>query len=97
MKQSDIHSWLAYWHNARMVATDEITSFDRVYQARKYCQCMRVGVFSPDLVTDLEIWRALCAMRADCENGLLQLPSLATQQAWAEHLEAAAKLAKYST
>jgi hypothetical protein len=40
-----------------MVSVDEIRSFDDVYQARKYCECMRVGIFAN--VTDLQIWRAI--------------------------------------
>ncbi len=71
MKQNDIQAWLEYWQNANMVNLDQISAFDQVYQARKYCSCMRSGVFSFDLVSDLEIWRALCAMRADRENGLI--------------------------
>ncbi len=63
MKQAEIMGWLEYWKNAKMVAVDEIAAFDQVYQARKFCSCMRIGVFSPDLVTDLEIWRALQVMR----------------------------------
>jgi hypothetical protein len=62
MKATDIQSWIAYWTAAKMVAFDQITSFDRVYQARKYCECMRVGVFAD--VTDLQIWNALCGLRA---------------------------------
>jgi len=57
MTQAEIKTWLAYWTAAEMVAVDQITSFDRVYQARKYCECMRVGVFAD--VSDLSIWRAI--------------------------------------
>ena len=64
MRATDIKNWLTYWHNAGMVAVDSILAFDQVHQARKFCSCMRVGVFNPDLVTDLQIWRALCEMRA---------------------------------
>ncbi len=63
MKQKEIQEWLHYWQNAKMVAIDEINSFDQVHLARKYCECMRVGVFSIDLVSDLMIWRALENMR----------------------------------
>lgn len=63
MKQAEIIRWLQYWKNAKMVAVDEISAFDQVHLARKYCSCMRVGVFSPDLVSDLQIWRALSVMR----------------------------------
>lgn len=63
MKQAQIQAWLTYWQNAKMVAIDEINAFDQVHLARKYCSCMRVGVFSLDLVSDLDIWRALENMR----------------------------------
>ena len=64
LSQDRIQSWLTYWANAKMVNIDAITSFESVYQARKFCECMRVGIFHDDLVSDLEIWRALKAMRA---------------------------------
>jgi hypothetical protein len=57
MTATQIKNWLGYWQNAKMVNLEAITSFDRVYQARKYCECMRVGVFAE--VTDLQIWNAL--------------------------------------
>jgi len=63
MKQKDIQNWIGYWTSANMVAFDQINAFDQVYQARKYCQCLRVGLFCPDLVSDLDIWRALENMR----------------------------------
>lgn len=63
MKQADIGRWLRYWHNAKMVDVDEITAFDQVHLARKFCSCMRFGIFAPHLVTDLQIWRALQVMR----------------------------------
>ena len=72
MKQQDVIGWLQYWQNAKMVAVDEINAFDQVHLARKYCECMRVGVFSPDLVSDLQIWRALQVMRG-------------TRPEWREH------------
>ena len=56
-------TWLDYWYNAKMVAIDEIQSIHDMNTARKYCSCMRVGVFSPDLVTDLEMWRGLLLLR----------------------------------
>ncbi len=62
MTEARIQDWLRYWHAARMVAVDQICAFDQVYEARKYCSCMRVGVFTD--VTDLQIWRALTALRA---------------------------------
>jgi hypothetical protein len=63
MASQDIQNWLRYWAAAKMVAVDNICAFDQVHLARKYCQCMRVGVFHPDLVSDLQIWRALKTMR----------------------------------
>jgi hypothetical protein len=64
MAEREIQIWLDYWNRGNMVAIDEIQAFEHVYQARKYCSCMRFGVFSPDIVTDLQIWRALQSMRA---------------------------------
>ena len=61
MTALNIAIWLAYWSNAKMVALDEIRAFDQVHQARKFCECMRVGLFSD--VTDLQIWNALQDMR----------------------------------
>jgi hypothetical protein len=61
MKQSKIQEWLTYWQNARMVDLDEIRAFEHVHQARRFCSCMRVGVFAA--VADLDIWRALENMR----------------------------------
>lgn len=63
MTSNEIKVWLAYWQNANMVAVNEIRAFEHVYQARKYCECMRKGVFAD--VTDLQIWRALSEMRAE--------------------------------
>lgn len=62
MRQAEIQDWLRYWENARMVAVNEIRAFEHVHLARKYCSCMRVGVFAE--VTDLAIWRALENMRS---------------------------------
>ena len=61
MTKATITNWLTYWTNANMVAVDEIRAFDQVHLARKFCECMRVGVFSD--VTDLQIWNAITAMR----------------------------------
>lgn len=63
MAREQIQEWLRYWQAAKMVAVDQILAFDQVSDARRYCSCMRVGVFTPDQVTDLQIWRALTAMR----------------------------------
>ena len=46
-----------------MVAFDEIRAFDQMYQARKFCPCLRVGVFAD--VTDLQLWNALREYRTD--------------------------------
>jgi hypothetical protein len=54
--------WLVYWRNAKMVSVENIVAFVHVTEARKYCECMRVGVFQD--VTDLSIWRALKDLRA---------------------------------
>ena len=62
MTQQEIQGWLNYWQNARMVAVENICAYDQVHLARKYCEVMRVGVFSD--VTDLQIWNALEDMRA---------------------------------
>lgn len=61
MRQHKIQEWLAYWRTAGMVDVDQINAFDQVPLARKYCSCMRLGVFAG--VTDLAIWRALVNMR----------------------------------
>lgn len=63
MTMHEIKEWLQYWANAKMVAIDQINAFDQVHLARQYCSCMREGLFSKDLVTDLQIWRALLAIR----------------------------------
>ena len=63
MRQQEIQDWLTYWQNANMVAIHAIRAFDQVHQARRFCSCMRVGVFAD--VTDLAIWRALENMRSD--------------------------------
>ena len=57
LTQTEIKTWLNYWDKAEMVAVDNIRAFDQVYQARKFCSCMRTGVFSD--VTDLQIWNAI--------------------------------------
>ena len=61
MGTKKIQGWLAYWNAAKMVALDEIRAFEHVFQARKYCECMRVNVFAE--VSDLAIWNALAEMR----------------------------------
>jgi hypothetical protein len=61
MSTPKIKSWLAYWRSANMVDIDQIRAFDQVATARRFCACMREGVFLN--VTDLQIWRALTEMR----------------------------------
>lgn len=64
MRKSEIQTWLTYWKNGDMVAVDRIRALDQVHQARKFCRCMREGVFHPELVSDGQIWDAIVAMRA---------------------------------
>lgn len=64
MTEAAIQDWLGYWQAHNMVAIGNIRAFDQVAQARKFCECMRVGVFHPDMVSDLQIWRALSEMRS---------------------------------
>lgn len=70
MTRSEIQSWLVYWRGANMVELDQINAFDQVQLARKYCPCLRRGPFSPGLVSDLQIWRALVALRKNEAVGL---------------------------
>ena len=63
MTLPEIQDWLTYWKNANMVDVDAIRCFEHVYQARKFCRVMRVGVFHPDLVSDLQIFNALVNLR----------------------------------
>lgn len=56
-KNAEIVKWLNYWTNAKMLNIDAIQSLQQVYEARKYCPFMRVGVFTH--VTDGHIWDAL--------------------------------------
>lgn len=58
MATKQIASWLTYWKNARMVALEEIRSLEDMIEARKWCSCMRIGVFSPDLVSTEALWKA---------------------------------------
>ena len=66
MTTERIQSWLSYWNAAKMVAIDEILAFEHVYQARRFCKCMRVGVFAN--ISDLSIWRAICSMRGVAQH-----------------------------
>lgn len=69
MRQAEIQGWLRYWDAAKMVAVDQITSLEAMETARRFCSCMRTGVFMKDgatkcdLVSTLTMWRALCNMR----------------------------------
>ena len=62
MSTKEIQRWLKYWQAANMVAVDAIMAHDQVYQCRRFCKCMREGVFTD--VTDLQIWNALVEMRS---------------------------------
>ena len=54
MSKQEIKSWLSYFKATGMVNFKEITSLDLLKQARRFCKCMRVGVFAN--VTDNQIW-----------------------------------------
>jgi hypothetical protein len=64
MKRAEIQHWLRYWQAAKMVDVGEIKAFDQVSLARKWCSVMRTGSFSKELVSDLDIWHAICHMRS---------------------------------
>jgi hypothetical protein len=68
LKTADIKVWLAYWQAAHMVNVDAIQAYEHVHLARKFCSCMRVGVFAD--VSDLEIWRSLVALRQGLDEPL---------------------------
>lgn len=57
MTKTEIKRWIAYWTAAKMVAFDGIRTFDQMFQARTYYECLRTGVFTD--VTDLQLWNAL--------------------------------------
>ena len=57
MTTKEIKAWLSYWTSANMVAVNQIRAYEQVYQARKYCACMRQGVFAD--ITDGQIWDAI--------------------------------------
>ena len=61
MTAAEIKTWIAYWTAAKMVNFDAVRSVEQVYECRKYCSCMRVGVFTE--VSDLSIWNALQDIR----------------------------------
>lgn len=54
-----ITRWFKYWDAAHMVNFSEINSLEDMIQARKYCKCMRVGVFTEDVITTEEMWNVL--------------------------------------
>lgn len=62
IKDAAVAEWLMYWCRAGRVNFSAIRSLDHVYQARKYCSCMRVGVFTE--ASDLQIWLQIQALRA---------------------------------
>jgi hypothetical protein len=66
MSEAEIQKWLEYWQVSQMVNVDQILAFDQVHQARRFCRCMRTGVFAD--VSDLQIWRALQNMRGQDEE-----------------------------
>jgi hypothetical protein len=61
MRQLDIQACLALLDKCRSVAVDQITEFEHINLARKFCPSLRDGALSE--VTDSEIWDALNAMR----------------------------------
>lgn len=65
MTQNDLKRWIKYLDAAHMVDWSEILAFDQVAWARRFCACLRVGVLNKDDVTDLDIWRALTALRKE--------------------------------
>lgn len=73
ISRQKIQNWLNYWHFTKMVAVDQINAFDQVYQARKYCQCMRSGIFED--VSDLAIWNALVDLRSGTLRPKLDNPA----------------------
>ena len=54
--------WFSYWAAAKAVAIEEITSFENMVQARKFCAVMREGLFSA--TSDLAMWCAFQVWRA---------------------------------
>lgn len=61
MPKQQIQDWLIYWQAAKMVNINKIDSLPAMYSARRFCRCMRVGVFIN--VTDKQMWDALCDLR----------------------------------
>lgn len=57
MSKRDIKAWLSYFKAAKMVNFREINSLEDLHQARRFCACMRVGVFAN--VEDNAIWYVL--------------------------------------
>jgi hypothetical protein len=54
MSKQEIKAWLSYFKAAKMVNFKEIFSLETLIEARKYCKCLRVGVFAQ--VEDNAIW-----------------------------------------
>ena len=65
MTKTEIQGWLTYWRNANMVAIDEIHGPLHVAVARKWCLCMRTGVF--ENVSNVAIWNALRDQRISAD------------------------------
>ena len=61
MTIENVQNWLNYWRNANMVHLGAITTLQNVAVARRFCSCMRTGVFAD--VSDGQIWDALRDMR----------------------------------
>lgn len=64
-KAQQIAGWLKYWRAAQMVATEEIQTAEDMVEARRWCACMRSGVFIPELVSTAELWGALSTLRTE--------------------------------
>jgi hypothetical protein len=75
-REREMIRWLQYWKLANMVNLDAIQSLQQMYQARRFCPWMSVGVFSPE-DTDLEFWRALQWMRVQTPEDLRDFINLA--------------------
>ena len=63
MTQTNIKGWIKYWAAAKMVSFSEIQSISDMGTARKFCECMRIGVFGD--VSDKALWHALKSIRQE--------------------------------
>lgn len=82
MPREEIVCWLEYWSLQKMVNVSQIKSLEDVATARKFCACMRVGVF--EKVTDAEIWAAMQPVTN--EDGIDKF-ELADMDAWEDFVE----------